>query len=126
MPLGFANAPSCYQRAINKALGTLKDSMAQVYLDDVMVSSEPIEEGFARLEKVLQALSTAGFSLNLDKCTEPIEEGFARLEKVLQALSTAGFSLNLDKCTFFVKEVKYFGFTVEMEKLNPVHEKYKL
>lgn len=40
MPFGFANAPCCYQRNINKALGVLKDTIVRVYLDDVIIPCE--------------------------------------------------------------------------------------
>lgn len=69
MPFGFANAPSCYQRCINKALGPLKDTICQVYLDDVMIPSTTIEEGIERAELVIKTLSEAGFKLNLQKCS---------------------------------------------------------
>lgn len=68
MPFGFVNAPACYQRAIDKALGPLKDTLAYVYLDDVLIPSRTIPEGLMRLQTVLTALSTAGFHLNLNKC----------------------------------------------------------
>lgn len=68
MPFGYVNAPSIYQRAIDKALGPLKGTKAFVYLDDVLVPSETIENGLKYLEEVLDALSVAGFSLNYAKC----------------------------------------------------------
>lgn len=68
MPFGYINAPSIYQRAIDKALGDLKGSKAFVYLDDVLVPSTSTSEGLQTLEEVLSALSTAGFSLNYEKC----------------------------------------------------------
>lgn len=68
MPFGFANAPACYQRAINKALGNLKDNVAQVYLDDVMIATKTIKEGLINLRQVLDALTKSGFSLNWEKC----------------------------------------------------------
>lgn len=68
MPFGYVNAPAIYQRAIDKALGPLKGKEALVYLDDVLVPSVTIEEGMRHLELVLNALSSAGFSLNYKKC----------------------------------------------------------
>jgi hypothetical protein len=69
MPFGYVNSPSVYQRAIDKALGELKGKQALVYIDDVIIPSKTIEEGFQNLEKVLTALSSAGFRLNYQKCT---------------------------------------------------------
>ncbi|XP_046142832.1 uncharacterized protein LOC123988087 [Osmia bicornis bicornis] len=68
MPFGLANAPGVFQRAINKALGTLRNSVALVYIDDVLIPTQTVEEGLKHLELVLQALDAAGFSLNLEKC----------------------------------------------------------
>lgn len=68
MPFGFVNSPSCYQRAIDKALGDLKDHIAFVYLDDVLIPSTTKKEGMERLKIVMKALSTSGFKLNLKKC----------------------------------------------------------
>jgi hypothetical protein len=45
MPFGLVNAPAVYQRAIDKALGKLKGTEAHVYMDDVLIPSESIEEG---------------------------------------------------------------------------------
>ncbi|KAL0850636.1 hypothetical protein ABMA28_012390 [Loxostege sticticalis] len=44
MPFGLCNSPSVYQRAINKALGDYKDKIALVYIDDVLIPSETIQE----------------------------------------------------------------------------------
>jgi hypothetical protein len=74
MPFGLVNAAAVYQRAIDKALGKLKGTEAHVYMDDVLVPSESIEEGLQRLENVLHALANAGFSLNYRKCTFLAEE----------------------------------------------------
>lgn len=68
MPFGLRNAPSVYQRCINNALRELKDKPL-VYMDDVLCYSSNIPEGLDRLDLVLGALSKAGFSLNLQKCS---------------------------------------------------------
>nr|CAI5850717.1 unnamed protein product [Callosobruchus analis] len=68
MPFGLANAPAVFQRAVNLALGNLRDSIALVYLDDILIPSVTPEEGFSHLRRVLEALSSAGFSLNIKKC----------------------------------------------------------
>ena len=69
MPFGLANAPAVFQRAINVALGKLRNNIALVYLDDILIPSQTVEEGLERLERVLKALDVAGFSLNLEKCS---------------------------------------------------------
>lgn len=68
MPFGLANAPSVFQRSINKALGDLRNTIALVYLDDVLIPSETYEENLKLLNTVLKALQSVVFSLNLKKC----------------------------------------------------------
>lgn len=68
MPFGLRNAPSVYQRAINKALGNLTETFAVCYIDDIIIPSKTIKEGLERLHLVLEALTKSGFSLNLKKC----------------------------------------------------------
>ncbi|CAK1585469.1 unnamed protein product [Parnassius mnemosyne] len=68
MPCGFTNAPSVYQRAINKALGDLRGKTALVYMDDILIPSKTIVEAIAKLELVLEALAKAGFAINKKEC----------------------------------------------------------
>jgi hypothetical protein len=49
-------------------LGNLKHTIALVYMDDILIPFETAEQGLVYLEQVLQALKSAGFSLNVSKC----------------------------------------------------------
>lgn len=69
MPFGLRNAMSVFQRAIIKALGDLAHSYVIVYADDILIMSETVEEGIERLQKVLETLTNAGFSMNYKKCS---------------------------------------------------------
>jgi hypothetical protein len=68
MPFGLANAPAVFQRALLNALDALKDSIALVYLDDILIPSTTVGEGLEFLQLLLEALKVAGFSLNILKC----------------------------------------------------------
>lgn len=68
MPFGLRNAPSVYQRVITNVLGKLASSYVVVYMDDILITAKTVEEGLERLERVLQVLTQAGFSLNVKKC----------------------------------------------------------
>ena len=68
MPFGLANAPSIFQRAMNKTLGDMRFGRALVYLDDILIPSMDVEEGFENLKSVLDALKEHNFTLNLSKC----------------------------------------------------------
>lgn len=67
MPFGLMNAPSVYQRAIDNALGELRNSLAIVYINDILIPSKSISEGLEYLEIVVDKLVNAGFSLNMRK-----------------------------------------------------------
>lgn len=68
MPFGLSNAPAVFQRAVHRGLGNLKDTVALVYLDDILIPSVTFEEGLRNLDIVLAALQEEGFSLNVQKC----------------------------------------------------------
>lgn len=113
MPFGLCNAPSVYQRAINAALGDYRDTIALVYVDDILVISETIEEGLHNLKLVLNRLTLAGFSLNVTKCSflktkieflgNVIENGTVKPSpKKIQALANSSAPRN-------VKEVRQFN-----------------
>ncbi|CAG4965494.1 unnamed protein product [Colias eurytheme] len=75
MPYGFANAPVVYQRIISDTLrpfieaGKATSTTSIVYIDDVLIPSETIDERLQTLREVLRTLTTAGISINLKKCT---------------------------------------------------------
>lgn len=69
MPYGLANSPVVYQRIISNTLRSYIDAgRACVYIDDVLLPSDTIEEGLQTLREVLGTLTKAGFSINLKKC----------------------------------------------------------
>ncbi|CAG4935168.1 unnamed protein product [Parnassius apollo] len=75
MPYGLANAPVVYQRIISKTLRKFIDSGdVLVYIDDVLILSRTIDLDFDLLHQVLTALTEAGFSVNLKKCSFLTEE----------------------------------------------------
>lgn len=69
MPFGLANVPEVFQRALMKGLDNLKNTIALVYLDAILIPSETFEEGIQSLKLVLEALQKARFSLHASKCT---------------------------------------------------------
>ena len=71
MPFGLKNAPSVFQRAIRNALGDLAYSYVVVYLDDVLITADSIDQALKRLDIVLNTLVNTGFSFNLSKCSFP-------------------------------------------------------
>ncbi|CAH2227097.1 jg1579, partial [Pararge aegeria aegeria] len=102
MPFGLCNAPSVYQRCINRALGQLLnpgsahngiDSIAQVYIDDVISKSYDFPSGLTYLERIFIALRDSGFSINVEKCS------------------------------FFKRSIEYLGNIIEDGKVHPSPKK---
>jgi len=69
MPFGLCNAPSCFERLMERVLEGLQWKAALVYLDDVLVFGNTFEEEFGRLEEVLRRLRSANLKLSPKKCT---------------------------------------------------------
>lgn len=89
MPFGLANAPSIFQRAINTMLNGVSQKLALAYMDDLLVPSKTIQEGFDRLESI--------FIL----------------------LRNAKLTLNLKKCAFFQEKIDYLGYEISSEGVRP-------
>lgn len=93
MPFGLANAPSNFQRAINNILGNARFKDALAYMDDVIIPSKTVQEGFEKLRE----------TMNL----------FRR----------AGLTLKLSKCHFFSTSIDYLGFEISEEGVRPGRRK---
>lgn len=68
MPFGLCNAPSTFERLMERVLTGLHWETLLVYLDDVIVWGRNVPEMVARLETVLQRLRAAGLKLKPSKC----------------------------------------------------------
>ncbi|ROT66138.1 hypothetical protein C7M84_015906 [Penaeus vannamei] len=68
MPFGLCNAPSCFQRLMERVLEGLQWRMALVYLDDIIVFGGSFDEKLERLEEVLRRLRAANLKLSPKKC----------------------------------------------------------
>lgn len=65
MPFGLVNAPSVFQRTINKVLMEAKLKYAIVYMDDILIPFKDLDEDMKRLEEVLLQLKNRGLTLKL-------------------------------------------------------------
>ena len=68
MPQGITNAPATFQRLMERCMGDLTSSGVLVYLDDLLVYSNTLEEHLKRLDEVLSRLEKYGLKLNMKKC----------------------------------------------------------
>lgn len=69
MPFGLTNAPATFQRTLDILLSPFRWKSCLVYLDDVIIYSKDAEAHFGHVEGILDALSRAGVSLKLAKCS---------------------------------------------------------
>jgi hypothetical protein len=67
MPMGFRNSPSVHQRRVTDALRPLIGSICAVYLDDIVIWSQSIEEHIVNVRHVMQALVDAKLYCNPNK-----------------------------------------------------------
>ena len=95
MPFGLCNAPSTFQRLMNKVFAKEINSFILVYLDDILVYSRSIEEHWDHLKRALEKLRQAKL--------------YGRLHK----------------CEFLKDKVDYLGFEVSAKGVNASPEKVK-
>ncbi len=67
MPFGAKNAPACFQRAMNKVLGTSHWLYALVYIDDIIIFSNTMKEHLEHLNYVFSRLSEYNLNVNPKK-----------------------------------------------------------
>lgn len=68
MPQGITNAPSTFQRLMERCMGELNLKQALVFLDDLIIFSSTLEEHEERLMRVLNQLKEFGLKLSPGKC----------------------------------------------------------
>ena len=93
LPFGMCNGPSHFSRTILALLRPLIGSCVLVYLDDIIVLGNTVDEHLANLIKVLDTLRRKGLKLKLEKCH------------------------------FFQKEVTFLGHIVSAEGIRPCVDK---
>src|SRR6266498_2537265 len=90
MPFGLKGAPATFQRLMTKVLGPYLYEFVMVYLDDIIIFFQTIDEHLQHMRKVLEALRQAGLKLKLEKCE------------------------------FAKKQLKYLGFKPDLEKVRVI------
>ena len=89
MPFGLKNAPSIFQRVMDDTLREHIGKICHVYIDDIIIFSETVEQHLQNLKIVLETLRAANFKI------QP------------------------DKSEFLKTEVEFLGFIVSSEGLKP-------
>lgn len=68
MPFGLCNAPSTFQRLMQRMFGDQQCQSLLLYLDDIVVYSSSVNQHLQRLELVLGRLHQEGLKVKLEKC----------------------------------------------------------
>ena len=95
LPFGLKNSQSCYQRVMNIIFGDKAFEMLIIFVDDLLIFSEDIDQ-------------------HID-----------RMELVFKRLSDHGLKLKPSKCHFFKETVKYLGHRVSAEGVSTDEDKIK-
>lgn len=74
MPFGLTNAPGTFQRMINEVLAQYIDRFVIVYLDDILIYSDTLEEHEQHVHQVLQTLQDANLLVEPEKCQFHVQE----------------------------------------------------
>jgi len=122
MPFGLRNAPSVFQRLMQKVVEGL--SFVHVYLDDIVIASSNAQEHLNHLLQVFERLKNHNLKLKLKKCTfmkSQIEYlGFTISDKGIGPIPSKVESIkNMDtpKCK---REVRAFvGLASFYRRFNP-------
>ena len=68
LPFGLNNSASTFQRTMELALQGLQWETCIIYIDDIIVFAENLEEHIRRIEQVFERLRQAGLKLKPEKC----------------------------------------------------------
>lgn len=74
LPFGLTNAPATFMTLMNNVLREYLNKFVAVYLDDILVYSETLEDHVKHLESILKKLQEHKLYAKLSKCTFAVAE----------------------------------------------------
>lgn len=93
MPFGLKNAPAVFQEFMDRILGSLRWTSALVYIDDVLIFSDTLEQHAEHLEQLLTTATKAGLKFSKTKS----HFAYSSLTMLGRRVSTEGLSILQDK-----------------------------
>jgi transposase InsO family protein len=74
MPFGLTNAPATFQNFMNDLLRDYLDEFCSVYLDDILIYSEDLEQHREHVKQILRTLRDNNLFCKPEKCQFEVEE----------------------------------------------------
>jgi hypothetical protein len=68
MPFGLKSAPSTFQRMMNSILAEFIGTRCLVYMDDILIMAENLDEHNSKLQAVFHKLREFNLKIEPDKC----------------------------------------------------------
>ena len=93
MPFGLTNAPSFFMRIMHEVLQPLLDTCVVVFLDDILIYSNTLQEHEQHLRQVLRSLRSHKLYAKLSKCSLVASE----VTFLGHEISRKGFSMQQSK-----------------------------
>ena len=144
MSFGLTNAGQIFQRYMNSVLRDYIGKFAFVYIDDIIVYSNSIEEHVRHLDMILQQLKDHGLQLKRSKCTfaspsvqllgytvtkhgiSPQEEKVSAVKNMLPPQNVSELRSFLGACGYYRSCVQNFAQIVEpLVRLTRKYSQYK-
>jgi Reverse transcriptase (RNA-dependent DNA polymerase) len=69
MPMGATNAPTQFQYFMNDLFQDMVDLFIIIYLDDILIFSDLLEEHHDHVHRILQCLRERNLRTKISKCT---------------------------------------------------------
>ena len=110
MPFGLCNAPSTFQRLMERIFGDQSLHTLLLYLDDIVIFSNTFQQHLERLEMVLSRLQENNLKLKLKKCKFfQVKVGYLG-----HVISAAGVATDPEK----IRVVKEWGRPTTVKQLR--------
>uniref|UniRef100_A0A3Q7I3W4 Reverse transcriptase domain-containing protein n=1 Tax=Solanum lycopersicum TaxID=4081 RepID=A0A3Q7I3W4_SOLLC len=150
MPFGLTNTPATFCTLMNEILHPYLHQFMVVYLDDIVIYSETLEEHVVHLKKVFKILRENHLYVKREKCefaqpkvhllghvitqgelrmdeakSDTFEEHVVHLKKDFKILRENQLYVKREKCEFAQPKVHFLGHVVSQGELRMDEEKVK-